>query len=159
MLSTITPKSIITYCSSTRQGSLPLLWLHIVTKESNSNSYPLYLLSPFPLYSPPNPCSFYFFTLYHNYHSLVLFNAPQIPAEMHPFHWIPQDSARFQWNGTGILWNGPGFHQTLTERTFISACEYKCVYMKEWKDLCSLSVSLSLLRYALPFWAKFPMIQ
>ena len=40
----------------------------------------------------------------------VLFDAPQIPAGMHPFCRIPQDSAGFQWNGTGIQWNEPGFH-------------------------------------------------
>ena len=71
------------------------------------------------------------------------------------FHRIPQESTGFQWNGTGIQWNGtgiqwnePGFHWIVTEGTCISACKYKCVYVNR---LCSLSVSLSLSRYMLPF--------
>ena len=75
--------------------------------------------------------------------SAVLFDAPQIPAGMHPFRRIPQESTGFQWNGTGIQqnepgfqWNGtgiqqnePGFHWIVTEGTCISACKYKCVYI------------------------------
>ena len=38
-------------------------------------------------------------------------------------------STGFQWNGTGILWNGPVFHQILTEGTCISACKCECVYI------------------------------
>ena len=78
------------------------------------------------------------------------------------FHRNPQESTgiqwngtRIQWNGTGIQWNGtgiqqnePGFHWIVTEGTCISACKYKCVYINR---LCSLSVSLSLSRYTLPF--------
>ena len=78
----------------------------------------------------------------------VLFDAPQIPAGMHPFHWIPQDSTGFQWNGTGIQQSEPRFHWIVTEGTCISACKYKCVYINR---LCSLSVSLSLSGYPLPF--------
>ena len=78
----------------------------------------------------------------------VLFDAPQIPAGMHPFCQIPQESAGFQWNGTGIQQNEPGFHWIVTEGTCISACKYKCVYINR---LSSLSVSLSLSRYTLPF--------
>ena len=85
----------------------------------------------------------------------VLFDAPQIPAGMHQFRRIPQESTgihwngtRIQWNGTGIQWNEPGFHWIVTEGTCISACKYKCVYINR---LCSLSVSLSLSRYTLPF--------
>ena len=66
----------------------------------------------------------------------VLFDAPQIPAGMHPFCQILQDFTEFQWNGTGILWskagvlwNGPGFHQILTGGTCISAYKYECVYI------------------------------
>ena len=72
--------------------------------------------------------------------------------------WCPTDSCRnasillesagFQWNGTGIQQNEPGFHWIVTEGTCLSACKYKCVYINR---LCSLSVSLSLSRYTLPF--------
>ena len=41
-----------------------------------------------------------------------------------------------------------GFHWIVTEGTCISACKYKCVYINR---LCSLSVSLSLSGYPLPF--------
>ena len=51
-------------------------------------------------------------------------------------------------HSTGIQWNGLGFRWIATEGTYISACKYKCVYINR---LCSLSVSLSLSRYALPF--------
>src|ERR1700749_1297139 len=57
-------------------------------------------------------------------------------------------STGIQWNRAGIQWNGLGFHWIATEGTYISACKYKCVYINR---LCSLSVSLSLSRYALPF--------
>ena len=67
--------------------------------------------------------------------STVLFDAPQIPAGMHQFRRIPQESTGIQWNGTGIQWNGtgiqrnePGFHWIVTEGTCISACKYKCVF-------------------------------
>ena len=59
-------------------------------------------------------------------------------------------STGFQWNRAGIQQNGLGFHWIATEGTYISACKYKYVYIYK-NRLCSLSVSLSLSRYALPF--------
>jgi len=38
----------------------------------------------------------------------VLFDAPQIPAGMLEFCWIPLDSTGFHWNGTRIHWNWTG---------------------------------------------------
>ena len=64
------------------------------------------------------------------------------------FHRIPPESTGFLWNGTRIQWNEPGFHWIVTDGTCISACTSKCVYINR---LCSLSVSLSLSGYPLPF--------
>ena len=41
-------------------------------------------------------------------------------------------------HSTVILWNGPGFHQILTEGTCMSACKYKCLYIN--RLLWSISV-------------------
>ena len=47
----------------------------------------------------------------------VLFDAPQIPAGMHSFRRIPQES-------TGCQWNGTGFHRNLPQYNDCSPVSY-----------------------------------
>ena len=58
----------------------------------------------------------------------VLFDAPQIPAGMHPFRWIPPDS-------TGIHWIPVEWNQNPVEWAWIPLdCDrwdlYKCLYIQ-----------------------------